>query len=62
MRKLLKGNFGALADSDRKIVFEIVKDLTINEDLFITGGEDPGCYILDEGIGHAYKCNIWTIK
>lgn len=27
MRKLLKGNFGTLPDSDRKIVFEIVKDL-----------------------------------
>ena len=28
MRKMLNGNFGALNDSDRKIVFEIVEDLT----------------------------------
>jgi hypothetical protein len=28
MRKLLKGNFGILSESDRKIIFEIITDLT----------------------------------
>jgi len=28
MRKLLNGNFGSLGEQDRKIVFEIVEDLT----------------------------------
>lgn len=28
MKKLLNGNFGTLAESDRKIVFEIIDDLT----------------------------------
>lgn len=28
MKKLLDGNFGTLLESDRKIVFEIIEDLT----------------------------------
>lgn len=28
MKSLLKGNYGAISVEDRKIIFEIVKDLT----------------------------------
>ncbi|WP_313271034.1 hypothetical protein [Sphingobacterium sp.] len=33
MRKLLKGNYGEVVESDRMIIFEIIEDLTTGREL-----------------------------